>query len=176
MNLLAVSPSLPWHKGTLMPTTPKASPNRVPGIPALSPPPGLGHTCSCSLSATERNVPSLGLSRYGFYGGKHFMTFPPCQVGKFRQGIMQDSFPERLASCQKVSKIIQSIELEETFKGHLVQLPCKEQEHLQLHQVLRYTSSLTLNVSMDRAYTTSPGNLCQCLTTHTVRNFFLYPV
>jgi len=29
------------------------------------------------------------------------------------------------------------LELEETLNGHLVQLPCNEQGHLQLHQVLR---------------------------------------
>ena len=39
-------------------------------------------------------------------------------------------------------------ELEGTFKGHRVQLPCSEQGHLQLHQVLRAPSSLTLSVSM----------------------------
>jgi len=30
--------------------------------------------------------------------------------------------------------IIELFELEETFKGHLVQLPCNEQEHLRLDQ------------------------------------------
>jgi len=32
---------------------------------------------------------------------------------------------------------IESFELEGTLKGHLVQLPCSEQGHLQVHQVLR---------------------------------------
>ena len=32
------------------------------------------------------------------------------------------------------------LELEGTCKGHLVQLPCNEQGHLQLHQVLRAPS------------------------------------
>ena len=40
-------------------------------------------------------------------------------------------------------RIVESFELEETFKSHLVQLPCSEQ----LHQVLRAPSSLTLGVS-----------------------------
>ena len=31
--------------------------------------------------------------------------------------------------------IIESLELEETFKGHLVQLPCNAQGHAQLRQV-----------------------------------------
>lgn len=33
------------------------------------------------------------------------------------------------------SYIIESFELEETFKGHFVQLPCNKQGHLQLNQV-----------------------------------------
>lgn len=56
-------------------------------------------------------------------------------------------------------------ELEGTLKDHLVQLPCSEQRHLQLEQVLRTPSSLTLNVSGDEASTSSPGSLFQCLTT-----------
>jgi len=43
-----------------------------------------------------------------------------------------------------------------------LQLPCNEQGHLQLDQVLRALSSLTLSVSRDGAPTTSLGNLCQC--------------
>ena len=31
-------------------------------------------------------------------------------------------------------RIVESFELEGTLKGHLVQLPCNEQGHLQLHQ------------------------------------------
>ena len=69
--------------------------------------------------------------------------------------------------------IIESFELEETFKGHQVQLPCNEEGHLQLHQVLRSMSSPTLRVSRDEAYTTSLCNLCQCLTTVSIKNFFL---
>mgnify|MGYP001851912454 CR=1 FL=1 len=34
-----------------------------------------------------------------------------------------------------VFRIIESLELEGTFKGHLVQLPCNEQGHAQLDQV-----------------------------------------
>ena len=30
---------------------------------------------------------------------------------------------------------MESLGLEETFEGHLVQLPCNEQQHLQLDQV-----------------------------------------
>ena len=48
-------------------------------------------------------------------------------------------------------------ELEGTHKGHLVQLPCIEQGHLQLHQVPRALSSLTLSIPRDGASTASLG-------------------
>ena len=70
-------------------------------------------------------------------------------------------------------RIIELFELEGTLKGHLVQLPCNEQGHPQLHQVLRSLSSLALGVSRDGVSTTSLGNLCQCLTTLTITIFFL---
>ena len=59
------------------------------------------------------------------------------------------------------TRIIGSLELEGTFKGQLVQLPCNEQGR----------SSLTLKVSRDRTSTTPPGNLFQCLTTLPVKDF-----
>jgi len=34
-------------------------------------------------------------------------------------------------------RIIEPFELGETLRGHLIQLPCNDQGHLQLHQVLR---------------------------------------
>jgi len=72
---------------------------------------------------------------------------------------------------------IESFELEGTFKGHLVQLPCNEQGHLQLDQVLRALSSLTLNVSRNGASPTSLGNLFQCFTTLLIKKTFsLYPI
>ena len=49
-------------------------------------------------------------------------------------------------------RVIELFGLEGTLKGNLVQLPCSEQGHLQLEQVLRAPSSLmTLNVYRDRA-------------------------
>jgi len=56
--------------------------------------------------------------------------------------------------------ITELFELEQSPKGHLVQLPCNEQGHLQLYQVLRAPSSLTLGVCRDGASTTSLDNLC----------------
>ena len=50
--------------------------------------------------------------------------------------------------------IIESFGLKGPLKGHLVQLPCNEQGHLQLHQVLRAWFSLTLGTSMDGVSTT----------------------
>ena len=44
-------------------------------------------------------------------------------------------------------KTIEWFELEGSLKGHLVPFSCNEQEHPQLHQVLRAPSSLTLGVS-----------------------------
>ena len=57
----------------------------------------------------------------------------------------------------------ESLELEGTLTDRLVQLPCNEQGHLQLHQVAQSTVQLTLGVSVDGGSTTSPGNLSQCL-------------
>ena len=53
------------------------------------------------------------------------------------------------------SQFTESLELEGTLKGHLVQLPCNEQGHPQLDQVLRALSSLTSNVSKDGSSTSS---------------------
>ena len=72
--------------------------------------------------------------------------------------------------------IMESFELEETLKGHLAQLPCNEQRHLQLHQGLRAPSSLTFSISRDEASATSLGNLCQCFTTLSIKNLALHPV
>ena len=47
---------------------------------------------------------------------------------------------------------MESFELEGILEGHLVQLPCTERGHLQLHQVLRAPSSLTSSVSRDVIY------------------------
>ena len=66
------------------------------------------------------------------------------------------------ASTPQNHTVTEWFELEGTLRCHLVQLPCHEQGHLQLHQVLRAPSSLTLSVSKDRAFTTSLGQLCQC--------------
>jgi len=40
------------------------------------------------------------------------------------------------------NRITESLGLEETFKGHLVQIPCTEQGHAQLYQELTTWSSL----------------------------------
>ena len=48
-------------------------------------------------------------------------------------------------------QIVESFGLGKTPKGCLVQIPCNEQRHPQLHQVLRAPSSLTLGISVDGA-------------------------
>jgi len=56
-----------------------------------------------------------------------------------------------LLSALPPQKIIESCEMEEILKGHLVQLSYHEQEHLQLDQLTRAPSSLTSIVSKDEA-------------------------
>jgi len=50
---------------------------------------------------------------------------------------------------------MESFELEGPLKGRVVQPLCNEQGHLQLHQVLRAWSNLTLGVSRNGACTAS---------------------
>jgi len=57
---------------------------------------------------------------------------------------------------------VELVESEGTLKGHLVQLHCSEQGHIQLNQVLRASSNLALNVCKDGASTTSLGSLFWC--------------
>jgi len=76
-------------------------------------------------------------------------------------------------SCRGVSpqvpfeehRMMESVELEGTLKGHLDQLHGDEQGPLQLEQMLRDPPIQTLNVSRAGAFTTSLGNLFQCLAT-----------
>ena len=60
-------------------------------------------------------------------------------------------FPMRGAGMSHMgseSGITELFELEGTLKGHLVQLSCSVQGHLQLHQVFRAPSSPTLSVTV----------------------------
>ena len=50
---------------------------------------------------------------------------------------------------------------------------CHGQGHFPLHQILKVPSNLALNTSREGTSTMSLGNLCQCLTTLTGKNFFL---
>ena len=58
--------------------------------------------------------------------------------------------------------MIELLKFEGMFKDHLVQLPCNEQEHIELDQGVQSPFSLTLGVCRDGASTTSLGNLFQC--------------
>jgi len=60
-----------------------------------------------------------------------------------------------------------------TLKDHPAQLPCTEQGCLQLDQMFRAWSSLTLSSSRGEASTSNLGNLHQCRTTLIGINFFL---
>jgi len=69
--------------------------------------------------------------------------------------------------------IIEWFGLEGTFRGHLAQPPCSEQQYLQLDQAARSPIQPGLERFRGGASTTSLGNLCQCFTTLIVKNFFL---
>lgn len=63
--------------------------------------------------------------------------------------------------------------VEGDFEGHVVQLPCKNRDTYSSNRYTGVQSSLTLNVSQDRASTISLDTLFQCFTSITVNNFFL---
>ena len=73
----------------------------------------------------------------------------------------------------KGSRVIESFELERILKALPVQLLCDEQGHPQLDQVVQSLEQPDLKSGKDEASTTSLGNLFQCLTTHTIKDFFL---
>jgi len=65
-------------------------------------------------------------------------------------------------------------ELEGTLKAmYRPSTPCNEQGHLQLHEVLRVPSSLTLGVFGDRASISSLGNLFPCLPILIIKTLYL---
>jgi len=93
------------------------------------------------------------------------------KTGKVGSCIWYGSAVASVSYCESQT-FVESLELEGTFKGHLVQLPCNEQGHHSHIRLPRASSSLALKVSRDGASTTSLGNLCQCITTLTVKDFF----
>ena len=70
-------------------------------------------------------------------------------------------------------RIIESFEYERTLKDQLMQLPCNDQGHPQLHQVLRASSNLTLSVSRVGTSTASLDNPFHCHNTLIIIFFFL---
>jgi len=91
--------------------------------------------------AAEWQQTALGVSRG--YPGPHSVDVFSLSSLKFLflladvslHGIQRQQAAGDLCVCSH--RIIESFELEGTLQGHLVQLPCTEQGHLQLHQVLR---------------------------------------
>ena len=83
------------------------------------------------------------------------LGFPPLYflVPSFFESVMWVGFFLLVIYSNGFFRIIESLELEGTFKSHPVQLPCNEQRHPQLHQVLRAWYSLALKVSRDGAPT-----------------------
>ena len=78
-----------------------------------------------------------------------------------------------LRSQNKNQKLTELFQLKGTFKGHLLQPLAMNRDTYISVRLLKALSSLILNVSKDRASTTSLGNLFQCLTTLIVKNFFI---
>ena len=64
-------------------------------------------------------------------------------------------------------QLIESFELEGTFKGHVAQLPCNKQGHLQLHQVAQ--SLVQPNLACLQGWDFHHLSLFQCLITPTVK-------
>jgi len=65
---------------------------------------------------------------------------------------------------------IDSYEFEKIFEDQLLQLPCTEQGYLKLD--LATQSPVQPDLEYQTGSTTSLGNLFQCFTTLTVKNFF----
>lgn len=76
---------------------------------------------------------------------------------------------EQWSLCSQ--RILEWFGLQGTFKGHLLQVPCNDQEHFQLEQVAQIPVRLECVVS-----TVSLENLWQCFTTLFVNNLSLYLV
>lgn len=60
-------------------------------------------------------------------------------------------------------------------KDHLITIPCNGQGHLSLDQVAQSPTHPSLQHFWVWDCHTFPGNLFHCLTTLTVKNFFLIP-
>ena len=69
---------------------------------------------------------------------------------------------------------MESLQLEETFKGHLVQLLCSDQKHADLDQVAQGLIQPHLASLQGQGINHISGNLFQWLTTLTVKDFFIY--
>ena len=68
---------------------------------------------------------------------------------------------------------MESFELEGTFKGHLVQLPCNEQGHLQLDQIAQSPIQPDTECLQGWVHPPPLGNLFQCLTILIIKDIFL---
>ena len=104
----------------------------------------------CSSLGRNLFCMSLGSDKSHFF----FSDFPQAHRGTDWQGCWNKQSWKQFwcllllsktnyLECEESFKIRITELLEGTWKGHLVQLPCREQGHLQLHQVLRAPSSLT---------------------------------
>ena len=74
---------------------------------------------------------------------------------------------------RKEYRITELLELKRTLKAHSVQFPCNKQGHLQPDQVSQCPNQPINVPSVGVAFTTSLGNLFQCLTILIVKILFL---
>jgi len=79
------------------------------------------------------------------------------------------SFGGLIGSERARNRIIESLELDGTFKGHLVQLPCNEMGRAQLHRVAQ---SLVQPGLQSLSGTVHPPHLTMCTTK--LQNFSWY--
>ena len=93
-----------------------------------------------ALSSAEVKGRGGSLGHCGHRGAAALPVPPPSQASEALQ-------TARTAMQAENPKIKESFELEGTFEGRLVQPPCNEQGHPQLHQGAQSPSSLTLNFS-----------------------------
>ena len=90
-----------------------------------------------SEQCVNQNWINLSLTPFTSSAIQWRLSLKMVQINKYKDHVLFSFQVVQLlisSSSFNIEFIIKSFELEGTFKGHVVQLPCNEQEHLQLHQ------------------------------------------